>query len=186
MVAGWPDKYKVRKPDSVMKEDRVQPTRIDQFGLKPALHKDSLRWLNGETDWKVAPLSDAARIEITRAFAAQLVERYGVAADVAIHAPHREGDQRNHHAHILTITRVLSPNGLIDKARILDAASTGGPEIEAMRGYWAELQNHALELAGQVERVDHRPLEVQREVALSLGDNMRAEELDREPKLKCY
>ena len=138
-------------------------------------------------EWELAlpsEISDAARIEITRAFAAQLVERYGVAADVAIHAPHREGDQRNHHAHILTTTRVLSAEGLTDKTRILDAASTGGPEIEAMRGYWAELQNHALELAGQEERVDHRSLEVQREEALSLGDNMRAEELDREPELK--
>ena len=117
-------------------------------------------------------------------FAAQLVDRYGVAADVAIHAPHREGDQRNHHAHILTTTRVLSAEGLTDKTRVLDAASTGGPEIEAMRGYWAELQNRALELAGQVERVDHRSLEVQREEALSLGDALKAEELDREPELK--
>jgi hypothetical protein len=138
-------------------------------------------------EWELAlpsEISDAARIEITRAFAAQLVERYGVAADVAIHAPHREGDQRNHHAHILTTTRVLSAEGLTDKTRILDAASTGGPEIEAMRGVWAELQNHALELAGQFERVDHRSLEVQREEALSLGDTLKAEELDREPELK--
>jgi hypothetical protein len=138
-------------------------------------------------EWELAlpsEISDAARIDIARAFAAQLVERYGVAADVAIHAPHREGDQRNHHAHILTTTRVLSAEGLTDKTRILDAASTGGPEIEAMRGVWAELQNHALELAGQVERVDHRSLEVQREVALSMGDVLKAEELDREPELK--
>ena len=138
-------------------------------------------------EWELAlpsKISDAARIEITRAFATQLVERYGVAADVAIHAPHREGDQRNHHAHILTTTRVLSAEGLTDKTRILDSASTGGPEIEAMRGYWAELQNHALELAGQEERVDHRSLEVQREEALSLGDTLKAEELDREPELK--
>lgn len=138
-------------------------------------------------EWELAlpsEISDAARIEIARAFAAQLLERYGVAADVAIHAPHREGDQRNHHAHILTTTRVLSADGLTDKTRILDAASTGGPEIEAMRGYWAELQNHALEIAGQVERVDHRSLEAQREEALSLGDTLKAEELDREPELK--
>ena len=138
-------------------------------------------------EWELAlpsELSDAARIDIARAFAAQLVERYGVAADVAIHAPHREGDQRNHHAHILTTTRVMSAEGLTDKTRVLDAASTGGPEIEAMRGYWAELQNHALELAGQEERVDHRSLEVQREEALSLGDVLKAEELDREPELK--
>ena len=138
-------------------------------------------------EWELAlpsEISDAARIEITRAFAAQLVERYGVAADVAIHAPHREGDQRNHHAHILTTTRVLSSEGLTDKTRILDAASTGGPEIEAMRGVWAGLQNHALELAGQVERVDHRSLEVQCEEALSFGDTLKAEELNREPELK--
>ena len=138
-------------------------------------------------EWELAlpsELSDAARIDIARAFAQQLVERYGVAADVAIHAPHREGDQRNHHAHILTTTRVLSAEGLTDKTRILDAASTGGPEIEAMRGVWAELQNHALELAGQDERVDHRSLEMQREEALSLGDTVKAEELDREPELK--
>jgi hypothetical protein len=138
-------------------------------------------------EWELAlpsEISDAARIDIARAFAAQLVERYGVAADVAIHAPHREGDQRNHHAHILTTTRVLSAEGLTDKTRILDAASTGGPEIEAMRGVWAELQNHALELAGQVERVDHRSLEVQRDEALSRGDMLKAEELDREPELK--
>lgn len=138
-------------------------------------------------EWELAlpsELSDAARIDIARAFAQQLVERYGVAADVAIHAPHREGDQRNHHAHILTTTRVLSAEGLTDKTRILDAASTGGPEIEAMRGVWAELQNHALELAGQVERVDHRSLEAQREEALSLGDVLKAEELGREPELK--
>lgn len=138
-------------------------------------------------EWELAlpsELSDAARIDIARAFAQQLVERYGVAADVAIHAPHREGDQRNHHAHILTTTRVLSAEGLTNKTRILDAASTGGPEIEVLRGYWAELQNHALELAGREERVDHRSLEAQREEALSLGDTLKAEELDREPELK--
>ena len=72
------------------------------------------------------------------------------------------------------LLRVLSAEGLTDKTRILDAASSGGPEIEAMRGYWAELQNHALELAGQEERVDHRSLEVQREEALSLGDTSRS------------
>ena len=138
-------------------------------------------------EWELAlpsEASDADRVEITRAFAQGLVERYGVAADVAIHAPHREGDQRNHHAHILTTTRVISAEGLTDKTRVLDAASTGGPEIEAMRGVWAELQNAALERAGEVERVDHRSLEVQREVALAKGDELRAEALDREPELK--
>jgi hypothetical protein len=47
-----------------------------------------------------------------------------------------------------------------DKARTLDAASTGGPEIEARRRVWSELQNQALELETQQERVDHRSLGV--------------------------
>ncbi|PZQ96220.1 MAG: molybdopterin-guanine dinucleotide biosynthesis protein MobA [Cereibacter sphaeroides] len=138
-------------------------------------------------EWELAlpsEISDAERIEITRAFAAQLVERYGVAADVAIHVPHREGDQRNHHAHILATTRVLSAGGLTDKTRVLDAASTGGPEIEAMRGVWAELQNRALERVEVADRVDHRSLEIQRHDALSRGDELAARALDRPPEVK--
>ncbi len=119
-----------------------------------------------------------------REFAEQFVNRYGVAVDVAIHAPHREGDQRNHHAHVLATTRRLEAEGFTDKTRVLDAAKTGGVEIEQMRGVWAELQNRALERAGETERVDHRSLEAQRAEALSRGDELTAEELDRSPEVK--
>lgn len=138
-------------------------------------------------EWEVAlpsEISDHARAEIVREFAQVLVDRYRVAVDVAIHAPHREGDQRNHHAHIMTTTRKLEATGLTDKTRVLDVAKTGGVEIEQMRGVWAELQNRALERAGEVERVDHRSLEVQRSAALSRGETQRAEELDRAPEVK--
>jgi len=138
-------------------------------------------------EWEVAlpsEISDQARSEIVRDFAQTLVDRYGVAVDVAIHAPHREGDQRNHHAHIMTTTRKLEATGLTDKTRVLDVAKTGGVEIEQMRGVWAELQNRALERAGEVERVDHRSLDVQREEAWSRGDALRADELDRAPEVK--
>jgi len=53
-----------------------------------------------------------------------------------------------------------------------------------MRGVWAELQNRALERAGEIERVDHRSLEAQRETALDKGDTLSADELDRDPELK--
>jgi len=99
-------------------------------------------------EWELAlpaDISGAARREIAESFAQELVARYGVVADVAIHDPHKEGDQRNHHAHVLTTTRVMGPDGLTDKTRILDAAKTGGVEIEAMRAHWADLQNLALE-----------------------------------------
>ena len=138
-------------------------------------------------EWELAlpsEISDEDRSQITREFADELVSRYGVVVDVAIHEPHREGDQRNHHAHVLTSTRKLEPEGFTAKTRVLDSAKTGGAEIEQMRGLWAELQNRALERAGEAERVDHRSLEAQREAALERGDQLSAEELDRDPELK--
>ena len=138
-------------------------------------------------EWELALPSEISaedRSQITRDFAQELVSRYGVAVDVAIHAPHREGDQRNHHAHVLTSTRKLEAGGFTAKTRVLDSAKTGGVEIEQMRGLWAELQNRALERVGEVERVDHRSLEKQRETALDRGDKLSAEELDRDPELK--
>tara|TARA_R110001599_G_scaffold331118_1_gene545781 strand:+ start:251 stop:1537 length:1287 start_codon:yes stop_codon:yes gene_type:complete len=138
-------------------------------------------------EWELALPSEISaedRLQITRDFAQELVSRYGVAVDVAIHAPHREGDQRNHHAHVLTSTRKLEAGGFTAKTRVLDSAKTGGEEIAQMRGLWAELQNRALERVGEVERVDHRSLETQREAALDRGDDLSAEELDRDPELK--
>ncbi|WP_281985535.1 MobQ family relaxase [Thalassorhabdomicrobium marinisediminis] len=138
-------------------------------------------------EWELALPSEISaedRSQITRDFAQELVGRYGVAVDVAIHAPHREGDQRNHHAHVLTSTRKLEAQGFTAKTRVLDSAKTGGVEIEAMRSLWAELQNRALERAGEVERVDHRSLEAQRDAALERDDQLSAEELDRDPELK--
>ena len=134
-------------------------------------------------EWELALPSEigaAERSRIVRDFAQELVGRYGVAVDVAIHAPHREGDQRNHHAHVLTTTRQLEPEGFTAKTRVLDSAKTGGVEIEQMRGVWAELQNRALERVGEIERVDHRSLEKQRETALDRGEKASAAREGRE------
>ena len=144
-------------------------------------------------EWELAlpaEISAQERSAIARDFAQALVERYGVAADVAIHAPHRDGDQRNHHAHVLTSTRVLGAEGFAEKTRVLDAKQTGGPEIERMRSAWAALQNDVLERAergleaGELDRVDHRSLAAQRSDALSRGDALTAEALDRAPEVK--
>ena len=138
-------------------------------------------------EWELAlpaELDGEGRRLLVEGFARELVARYGVAADVAIHAPHREGDQRNWHAHVLTTTRSLTAEGLTDKTRVLDAKQTGGPEIEHMRARWAEMQNHALEQHGHEARVDHRSLAAQREAALAQGDETRAEELDRPAEVK--
>ena len=130
-------------------------------------------------EWELAlpaELDAAERRVLVMGFARELVSRYGVAADVAIHAPHRDGDQRNHHAHVLTTTRAIGAEGFGDKTRVLDAKATGGPEIEAMRARWAELQNAALERQGHEVRVDHRSLAAQREAALAEGHEIDEEE----------
>ncbi|MTH80150.1 MobQ family relaxase, partial [Paracoccus aestuariivivens] len=138
-------------------------------------------------EWELAlpaELDTEDRAVLVREFGAALVKRYGIAVDVALHAPHREGDQRNHHAHVLTTTRAIGAGGFGDKTRVLDAAKTGGSEIEAMRALWAGMQNRALERAGEQVRVDHRSLEVQREAAQARGDALAAEELGRAPEVK--
>jgi len=108
-----------------------------------------------------AELDAGARKELARDFAHELVERYGVVADVAIHEPGREGDNRNYHAHILTTTRTAGEDGLGAKTRILDVASTASAEIEHMRGVWARQVNMALERHQVEQRVDHRSFERQ-------------------------
>lgn len=104
-------------------------------------------------------LDTKQRTELTRDFARHLVERYGVAVDISIHAPSREGDSRNYHAHILTTTRQVTLQGFAAKTRALDDKKTG--EIEHIRATWAQLTNQALERAGCPERVSHKSLEAQ-------------------------
>lgn len=129
-------------------------------------------------------LSAEGRQALVRGFAQELAARHGVAVDMAIHAPDREGDNRNHHAHVLVTTRRLGPDGFGEKTRELDARATGPGLVEEWRGRWAALSNIALERAGSLERVDHRSLEAQRADALERGDAERADCLDRSPGIK--
>jgi hypothetical protein len=89
---------------------------------------------------------------------------------VAIHRPGRNGDQRNHHAHILLTTRRLTAAGFTEKTRELDDLKSG--EIGRWRERFAGLQNARLREAGVEARVDHRSLEAQgidREATIHLG-----------------
>ena len=104
-------------------------------------------------------LSAEERQTLAHAFAREIVARHGCAADVAIHAPGREGDHRNHHAHILCTTRRLTPDGFGEKCRELDDRKTKA--VDGWRERFAVLQNEHLERAGVAERVDHRSLKEQ-------------------------
>lgn len=104
-------------------------------------------------------LNASERQRLAHDFARELVQRHGCAADVAIHSPGREGDLRNHHAHILLTTRRLGPDGFGEKTRELDDQKSG--QVNAWRERFAQLQNERLTAAGIEARVDHRRLDRQ-------------------------
>ena len=106
-----------------------------------------------------AELDPEQRQRLAVDFARELVVRHGCAADVAIHRPGREGDSRNHHAHLLLTTRRLTAAGFTEKTRELDDLKTG--EVKRWRERFASLQNERLRENGIDARVDHRTLEAQ-------------------------
>ena len=131
-----------------------------------------------------AELTPAQRRELAQGIAQALADSYGTAGTLAVHTPDREGDQRNHHAHILMTTRRLEPTGeLGEKTRELDDVKRGPQEVEWVRAMIEARTNHALERAGSAERVDRRSLVEQRAAALEAGDLERAAELDRLPTI---
>lgn len=112
-----------------------------------------------------AELTHEARVELVREFVReQFVER-GIVADIALHAPGRAGDERNHHAHILLTTREIGPEGFTSKNRDWNKVEL----LEGWREAWARDSNAALERAGIEDRVDHRTLVAQRDEALELA-----------------
>ncbi|OJH43008.1 MobQ family relaxase [Paracoccus sp. SM22M-07] len=138
-----------------------------------------------------AELTHAQRVELVRDFAQEQFVDRGMVADIALHAPGRDGDDRNHHAHILLTTREIDPEGLTTKNRDWNKVEL----LEGWREAWARDANLALERAGIEERIDHRTLEAQRDEALELAaearergdeaeelrETVRAVALDREP-----
>ena len=139
-------------------------------------------------------LSHDQRVELVRGFARAAFVKRGMVADIALHAPGREGDERNHHAHILLTTREVGREegeGFTTKNRDWNKVEVLGEWREA----WGRETNTALERAGREDRVDHRTLAAQRDEALEraaearergdarveLRETVRAVELDRPP-----
>ena len=138
-----------------------------------------------------AELTHAQRVELVRDFAQEQFVDRGMIADIALHAPGRDGDDRNHHAHILLTTREIGPEGFTTKNRDWNKVEV----LEGWREAWARDSNAALERAGIEDRVDHRTLVAQRDEALELAsaarergdegaelhETVRAMSLDRPP-----
>jgi Ti-type conjugative transfer relaxase TraA len=114
-------------------------------------------------------LNKTQQIELLRAFATQIANRYNVAVDFALHRPHEKGDKRNFHAHIYSTTREITPTGLGRKASIewsdtdrsKQELGKAKEELKVMRERWADLANEHLAHAGLEILIDHRTLEAQ-------------------------
>ena len=124
-------------------------------------------------------LSPAERRRLAVDFAKEMANREGCAVDVAIHAPGKEGDSRNHHAHILRTTRKVGLDGLTDKLDTEKAGRNRTADLDAVRTRWAELTNERLRENGIEARVDHRSLKdqgIDREPTSHMGPAVAAME----------
>jgi Ti-type conjugative transfer relaxase TraA len=109
-------------------------------------------------------MTAAQREELVRAWAGEIANRYGVAVDWAIHLPDKEGDQRNHHAHLMMTTREIGPEGFGAKAAIelsntdqkKRGLAVGDDAIYALREALAERLNQVAERHGLELHADPR------------------------------
>lgn len=98
---------------------------------------------------------------LVQGYARGLSERTGWGVDVAIHAPGKQGDLRNTHAHLLCTTRNIQrdPSGcpvMGSKTREWDIRSSGSILIHSERSEWERCVNASLEQAQELARVDCR------------------------------
>lgn len=122
-------------------------------------------------------LPPAARRQLALDFAQEMADREGCAVDVAIHEPSKDGDERNHHAHILRTTRKVEAEGLGAKLDTEKAGRNRTADLEAVRARWADLTNERLRQHGIEATVDHRSLKAQgidREPTQHLGPTATA------------
>ena len=161
----------------VLHKEIVVPSRFSESDMNWAQDRSTL-WNAAEAaesrkDARVAreyvvvlpaELTAEQRLQLVREFSQSVSDRYQNAVDVAIHAPRPESDPRNFHAHLLTTTREISPDGMGLKTT-LDISSTArqmrglepaGNEYVWARERWAAATNEALRQAGLDARVDHR------------------------------
>ncbi|WP_201397950.1 MobA/MobL family protein [Alicycliphilus denitrificans] len=101
------------------------------------------------------------RAELAFGFAREIANEFGVGVDCALHAPSRDGDDRNHHAHLLMTACAVDAEGMFGKkVERLDPIAcrrSGTPDsVSWLRPRWQDAVNDALAQKGSAERIDHR------------------------------
>ena len=120
--------------ESGEKRSDAQLARDFIIALPHELNEEQNRWL----------LQDFIKEQFTRK---------GYIADLAIHRPHRDGDERNLHAHMMVTMRKLDGTAF---AKTKDRWQNSKEQLGAWRESWARHVNHHLERHGIEARVDHR------------------------------
>ena len=103
------------------------------------------------------------RAKLAFGFAREIADEFGVGVDCALHAPSRDGDDRNFHAHLLLTACAVDAEGALGKkAERLDPIacrrSGAADSVSWLRPRWQDSVNAALTRKGSTERVDHRSL----------------------------
>jgi len=129
-------------------------------------------------------LTDEQRRYLVQDFVRENFIRKGYAVDVALHAPDRDGDQRNYHAHLLIPLRLLDENGFAKtKKQEQEIYKNRSAYVEKLRESWEHLANRHLERHGHDARIDRRSLKDQgsdREPTQHVGPH--ATQLERDGK----
>ena len=115
------------------------------------------------------------RRALVRDFVSKHVIARGMIADVAMHRPGKEGDDRNFHAHILLTTRAVGPEGFGRKPPQWWSPTM----VREWRAGWAEIQNEHLRrhLGPDAPQVSHLSLAergVDRAPSVHLGPSATA------------
>jgi MobA/MobL family len=99
-------------------------------------------------------LTAEQRKELVTEFVRDNFVAKGMVADVAIHAPSKDGDQRNYHAHVMLTTRIITPNGFTEKQRDWNSTEV----LSEWRENWATAQNRHLTraLGARAPQVTHK------------------------------
>lgn len=105
------------------------------------------------------------RAALAFGFSKEIAQEFGVGVDCALHAPSRDGDDRNFHAHLLlTACTVDADGGLGKKAERLDPIACkrhgAADSVSWLRPRWQDAVNTALARKGSNARVDHRSFKV--------------------------
>jgi hypothetical protein len=107
--------------------------------------------------------------------------RKGLIADAVIHAPSKDGDERNMHAHVMVVMRKLDGSEFVRTKERFDTYSekeaAKKADLEALRQSWERIGNRHLERHGFEPTLDHRTLDAQgieREPTVHMGKDATA------------